>query len=120
MSKELTCIVCPVGCSLRIDESGHVSGNHCKRGLEFAQSETTNPTRVVTTTISIEGAIYRRLPVVSSQPVPKSKMMEFVKAVQLIKVEAPIYCGDVLLSNVLGLGVDVIASRTLERSHDVR
>lgn len=115
MSKELTCIVCPVGCSLSIDESGHVSGNHCKRGLEFAKSETTNPTRVVTTTIAIEGAIHRRLPVVSSQPVPKSRMMEFVKAAQMIKAVAPVSCGEVLLSNVLDLGVDVISSRTLER-----
>ena len=111
MSQALTCIVCPVGCSLNIDEAGHVSGNHCKR---------TNPTRVVTTTIAIEGAIYRRLPVVSSQPVPKSKMMEFVKAVQLIKVEAPVSCGDVILSDVLGLGIDVIASRTLKRCQDVK
>ena len=120
MSHALTCIVCPVGCSLNIDEEGHVSGNHCKRGLAFAKSETTNPTRVVTTTIAIEGAIYRRLPVVSSQPVPKSKMMEFVKAVQLIKVEAPVSCGDVILSDVLGLGIDVIASRTLKRCQDVK
>lgn len=119
MNKQLTCIVCPVGCSLVIDESGNVSGNHCKRGLEFAKSETTNPTRVITTTIAIEGAIHRRLPVVSSQPVPKSKMMEFVKATQAIKVFAPVNCGDVLLEDVLGLGIDVMASRTLGRKEDV-
>ena len=47
-------------------------------------------------------------------------MMEFVKAVQLIKVEAPVSCGDVILSDVLGLGIDVIASRTLKRCQDVK
>ncbi len=114
MSKSLTCIVCPIGCQLTIDKSGNVSGNHCRRGDEFAKTETTNPTRVVTTTIAIEGAIYRRLPVVSSAPVPKSKVMDFVKAAQKLQVNAPICCGDILLTNVLGLGIDLIASRSLE------
>lgn len=79
MSKSLTCIVCPIGCHLTVDESRTVSGNHCHRGAEFAKTETTNPTRVVTTTIAIEGAIYRRLPVVSSAPVPKSKVMTLLR-----------------------------------------
>ena len=114
MNKTLTCIVCPIGCSLTIDEAGRVTGNHCRRGEEFAKTETKNPTRVVTTTIGIEGAIHRRLPVVSSRPVPKSKVMDFVHEVQRLKVSAPINCGDILLTNVLGLGIDLIASRSFD------
>ncbi len=114
MSNHLTCIVCPIGCQLTIDETGAVSGNHCRRGAEFAKTEMTNPTRMVTTTVAIEGAIHRRLPVVSSCPVPKSRVMDFVKEVQKIKVSAPVYCGDILLSDVLGLGIELIASRSLD------
>lgn len=115
MSRSLICIVCPIGCQLFLDDEEKVSGNLCNRGLNFAISEILHPCRIVTTTIKIEGAIHPRLPIVSSQPVPKSHLIEFVKQAQTLEVKAPVNCGEVLLSNVLDLGVDILATRTMEK-----
>ncbi|MBQ8107951.1 MAG: DUF1667 domain-containing protein, partial [Ruminococcus sp.] len=55
MTKELTCICCPMGCSLTAElkngEVTSVSGNTCKRGEIYAKSELIAPVRVVTTTM---------------------------------------------------------------------
>ena len=55
--KNLTCINCPVGCSLKVEMDGshvtRVSGNTCRRGEVYARKEVTNPTRIVTTTVKV-------------------------------------------------------------------
>lgn len=54
---ELTCIVCPMGCHLNVEQSEEgfkVEGNTCKRGEKYAVQELTNPTRVITTTVKLE------------------------------------------------------------------
>ena len=50
--RELTCIICPKGCALKVelDENGKVlgvTGNTCKRGAEYAENECTNPMRLL-------------------------------------------------------------------------
>ena len=89
MKKELICIVCPQGCRLTVEEkdgSYQVSGNTCKRGEAYGINEITAPRRVITTTVKLEGGRCPRLPV---------KM------------------GDVVLADVMGTGVDVIATRDM-------
>ncbi|HAX73314.1 MAG TPA: molybdopterin oxidoreductase [Firmicutes bacterium] len=112
--KQLICIVCPIGCHLKVDEAFNVSGNQCKRGLAFAKKELTNPTRMVTTTVRIKGAIHNRLPVVSTTDVPKHLVEKIVREVQKVELSAPIVEGDVILANILETGVDMIAARDLE------
>ena len=55
--KKLTCINCPVGCSLKVELDGEnvicVSGNTCRRGEIYARKEVTNPTRIVTSTVKL-------------------------------------------------------------------
>ena len=70
--KELICIVCPKGCHLKVDEeNGYaVTGNSCPRGAEYGKNELSNPTRMLTSTVCIEGGIYPRLPVKTSQAIP--------------------------------------------------
>ena len=41
--KELTCIVCPRGCRLKVDDNMEVSGNACPRGKIYAINELTHP-----------------------------------------------------------------------------
>ncbi|MGL4336643.1 MAG: DUF1667 domain-containing protein [Turicibacter sp.] len=111
--QHLTCIVCPIGCSLTVDADFNVSGNKCKRGIVFAKKELTHPTRMVTTTVKIKDAIHQRLPVVTTSDVPKALVKEVVTEVQKIEVVAPVAEGQVILANVLETGVDFIAARTM-------
>lgn len=113
---ELICINCPRGCHLNVvNENGEikVSGNFCKRGETYAISELTNPLRVVTTTIGIDSKYHSRLPVITSKPIPKDKMMELVKSLKDLKIKAPVKIGDVVINNVLGLDVDLLSSKSI-------
>lgn len=116
--KDMTCIVCPMGCQLKLlvnekNEVTEVRGNRCRRGEEYAKKEYSSPERLVTTTVEIEGVLYRRLPVVTSGPVPASKVLDVMEAKKCVIVKAPIHKNDVVLSNVCGLNVNLIASRSM-------
>ena len=112
------CINCPLGCRLEVDANGddiiEVRGNACKRGLEFARQEHTDPRRMVTTTVAIRGAEVRRLPVATASAVPKHAVGDVCRALHALELHAPVAIGDVVLADVLGTGVDVVATRTLE------
>jgi CxxC motif-containing protein len=110
-----TCIVCPKGCRLRIDEKMTVSGNGCERGAVYAVKELTNPTRVTTSTVRIRGAAYTRLPVKTDRDIPKSAVRNAVRLLDRVTVDAPVKCGDIILSNILDTGANFVATRTLPR-----
>ena len=109
----LVCITCPKGCLLTVEKINDeiiVSGNTCSRGVEYGKSEMLNPTRTLTTTIPIND---RRLPVISSKPIPKEDIFRVLKEIKKVKVNTPIKMNDVIIKDVLGLGVDIIASKTI-------
>lgn len=114
--KELICIVCPKGCHLKVDNEFNVTGNACIRGIKYAKDELTNPTRMVTSTVAIINGEISRLPVATSYPIPKDKIMDVMNEINKVKVEAPKYVKDVIIANVLSLGVDVIATRDIQKS----
>ncbi len=111
--KELICIVCPRGCRLKVDDNNNVTGNRCVRGIKYALNELTNPTRMVTSTVKINSEITKCLPVITSSEVPKDKMFDVIKALSCIELTPPVYVKDVIIKNVLNLGVDIVATRTL-------
>ena len=114
---KLVCINCPRGCNLTVEEVAgeiRVSGNTCKRGETYAINELRNPLRTVTTTLKIYSKKYERLPVITSSPVPKAKVMDVIKALKDVEVKAPIKLNDVVVKNILDLNVDIIASKTIE------
>lgn len=113
--KELVCIVCPKGCRLRVDEkNGYlVSGNSCIRGAEYGKNEILNPTRVLTSTVKMEGGLYRRCPVKTNQAVPKNKLFDIMNALNAVTLTSPVYTGQVVIKNVCGTGADIIATKTL-------
>lgn len=114
--KTLTCIVCPKGCSLRVDtDKMEVTGNSCPRGKDYGIAEVTNPTRVLTTTVAINGALHPRLPVKTSSPIPKGKLLEAMAVIQQIRISAPVHIGDVITPDLLNTGADLIACRNMER-----
>ena len=112
--KEFVCIVCPRGCHLTIDDNLNVTGNSCPRGKQYAINEVTDPKRIVTSTVAIESKLVARCPVITETEVPKDKMFDVVTALNNIRLKAPIHCHDVVLENVCGLGVNIIATRTIE------
>lgn len=112
------CIGCPLGCRLEVDEdSGHqiveIRGFACKRGKTYAAQEHVDPRRTLTTTVALIGGAWPRLPVKSNQPVPKAQVLVVCKLLRKIKVQAPVKVGDVVLANVLGIGIDIVATRAL-------
>ena len=115
--KQIVCTVCPSGCRLTIGEENgevRVQGNGCKRGIEYGVNEYRNPMRILTTTVVIEGGMHPRLPVISSGEIPKAKLAECLKALYAIKVCAPVTCGDIIVPDICGIGVNVVASRTMK------
>lgn len=114
---EMVCIVCPIGCRLTVTEDKEqlsVEGNQCKRGKEYAIKEMTHPTRVLPTTIKINGGLLKRLPVKTSAPIPKEKIFEAMKIINEVEVNAPIKMGDIIIENILETGVDVVATRDMD------
>ena len=114
---ELTCIGCPMGCPLVVEmENGAVSkvtGNTCPRGDAYGRKEVTNPTRIVTSTVRVEGGT---LPVVSCKTrtdIPKGKIFDVVRALKAVTVPAPVAIGQVLVDNVAVTGVEIIATKNV-------
>ena len=114
--KNLICIVCPKGCHLQVDdEHGYtVTGNSCPRGAEYGKTELLHPTRVLTSTVRVEGGLHRRLPVKTTAPIPKELMFEAMDALNGVTLTAPVTVGQVVIHDLLGTGVDVVATRDME------
>lgn len=114
MKKNLICVSCPLGCPIEVEiENGEVvsvTGNTCKRGDAYARSEITNPVRSLTTSVKVENGLHPVVPVKSSGPVPKDKMFDCMKEINSVTVKAPVKIGDVVIENILGLGVDIVAT----------
>ena len=111
---ELTCVVCPWGCQLEI-RGENISGYSCARGLKYAQKEQTDPRRSISGSVRICGAINNALPVKTSAPIPKHLLLDAAKLLHTVKVKPPIKTGDVIIPNILGLGIDFIASLSMEK-----
>ena len=112
--KQLTCIVCPRGCQLNIDDNNVVTGNFCPRGKNYAISEITNPTRIVTSTMKVLNSDEVRVPVKTSKPIKKGLMFEIMDKINSKLVYAPINIGDILIENVDGDNTDIIATKNID------
>ena len=113
--KEFICIECPKGCRLTIDENLNVTGNTCIRGKNYAINEVTCPKRIVTSTVVVNSKIVSRLPVMTENDIPKEKMFDIMKALDEVQVSVPVKCRDVIIENVCGTGVNIIATRSLDK-----
>ena len=113
--KELVCIVCPKGCRLHVDEENDfsVTGHSCPRGAEYGHNEIKNPTRVLTSTVRLEGGLYRRCPVKTDKAVPKRLLLDIMQALNAVSLNAPVKPGQVVLANVCGTDANVIVTKNL-------
>ncbi len=114
---ELTCIECPTGCTVTVEvESGKalaVEGFGCRRGHDYAVTEVECPTRMLTTTVVAHGLSVQMVPVRTTSPVPRGRLMDAVAETRKIRVRRPVRVGDVILADILGLGIDVVATREI-------
>lgn len=114
--REMICINCPNGCTLQVENAGNeikVAGNQCRRGEEFAIAELTHPMRTICSTV---GTIYPDVPVLPvrvSGEIPKERIFDVMQVINQVLVERPVRRGDVLIADVLGLGVDIIATSNI-------
>ena len=113
----LICIGCPLGCPLTVEMEGKevksVSGNTCPRGDAYAKKELTNPTRIVTSTVRVKGGKLAMVSVKTQNDIPKNKIFDCVKALKDVELTAPVKIGDVVVENVAGTGVNVIATKNV-------
>jgi CxxC motif-containing protein len=137
--RSLTCIICPIGCRLSVEERGAdgdspddltVMGNRCSRGAVYAREEVRAPKRVVTATCALVPEEYRadgaagfmgrrfpdlrRIPVKSVIPCPKERIPALLSDIYRLHLRLPVKSGDVLIADWQGTGLDVIAVRTVE------
>lgn len=116
--RQLTCIVCPMGCRLSAViencEVTGVTGNKCKRGVAYAKEECVAPKRVLTSTVRVDGGIMPRVPVKTDKPVPKELISACMEAIHSAKMKAPINAGDIVIKDILGLGINIIATRNID------
>lgn len=120
-TRNLTCIGCPLGCSLSVqienEQVVSVSGNTCPRGDSYARKEVTNPTRIVTSTVRIAGANGGMVSCKTQDDIPKNMIFDVVNALKDVEVNPPVRIGDVLVENVAGTGVNVVATKNVRIAH---
>ena len=112
--KELTCIVCPRGCRLKVDDNMEVTGNACPRGKIYAINELTHPTRTITSSIRVTNRPYTLVSVKTDKPIPKDKMFDVMKEIDKLTVEAPTLIGQVVKANILGLDSNIIITKNID------
>lgn len=120
--KKIICTNCPLGCKINLvyadaDEVEIIEaqGNRCKRGLEFAKQEITDPLRVVVTSVRVEDGEIPMASVRSDKPVPLRLMEEIMGVIKQTKVSAPVKRGDIIIENVLNTGANIISTRTVNK-----
>ena len=114
--RNLTCIGCPLGCALKVTIDGEnvtVTGNTCKRGAEYGAKEVTHPTRIVTSTVCVKNGTIPMVSVKTAQDIPKEKIFDVMKELNRVVVKAPVHREDVIVSNICGTGVDLVATKDL-------
>jgi len=120
-TKQYICIGCPIGCPLQLEhENGiikEVSGHECDRGAKYARQEFIDPRRSLSTTVAISGAMWPRLPVRVLGSMHKDGVLEAVRKIHELRIEAPVKTGQVLIRDFMGeKGLEVIACRSMKRT----
>ena len=116
ITTNIICITCPKGCTLEVTHDGQTVvrvNQGCKRGKEYAQRELVDPRRMVATTVRVKGGRHPLLPVATAAPFPKPLIFDLMAELRKLNLESPVRMGEAVLSNALGTGIDVIASRDI-------
>ena len=117
MKRTFLCILCPNGCEIEAEASGgqliRCSGNRCRKGRDYASQELLRPMRMVTTTVEVSGGNLPLCPVRLTAPIPRERIFDAVREIHRCSLCAPVEAGQVLIRDLLQLGVDVISTRAI-------
>lgn len=114
--KNLTCIVCPNGCHLQVEEADGsyiVHGSRCPRGEAFGKQEMISPMRTITSTVRTVFPEAPVVPVRVSGEIPKNRIFDVMHELNRVRLKQRLTTGDIVIQNVLGLGVDIIVTSNI-------
>ena len=116
--KDIICIGCPMGCPVKVELEDNtivaITGNTCAKGKTYAQKECTNPSRIVTSTVPVENGDCRVISVKTASEIPKEKISECINELRGLRLQKSVKEGDILLKNVAGTGVNIIATKSVQ------
>lgn len=115
--KKMICIECPRGCHLEV-EGQEVRGNRCPRGVIYAINEITRPKRGLATTVMLRNGEVSVVPVKTSEDIPKDRIFDVMQELSKVTMEAPVKMGDIIIKNILDLGVDIVVTRSIKSIKD--
>jgi len=117
--KEITCIVCPIGCKILVRTDGTrfelLDGNKCKKGIDYARNESLDPRRMLTSSVLVKNGEWPLVSVKSSQPVPKDKVFSVLKEIKRTTVNAPVKSGQTIIKNVSNSKIDIVATKSIKK-----
>lgn len=120
IKKSIICITCPQGCVITINGDPQkgtiesIEGNNCKRGITYAESEFFHPVRILTSSVKTSGAASPLLSVRTAKPIPKELIYSGMDEIKKLTVTGKINSGDIIVSDFLETGINLIASGSLE------
>ena len=114
----ITCIGCPLGCAVRLslDNKGEVidiADNKCKQGQKYVLEEYKHPMRLLTATVLTQNSHQPLLSIRTDKPIAKSMLVQAMSELAQIKVRPSIRIGEVVKTNILGSGANIIATSDL-------
>lgn len=114
ITKTITCITCPIGCEITVEGDGKtvasLKGAQCKRGETYAAAEYAHPERILTSLAKVDGAGVPLVAIRSAKPVPKDTLFQCMDVIRKIVLKAPVKAGDVVVPDICGTGVDMVAT----------
>ena len=118
-NKSYVCIICPNSCEIDVEYEGKevkkVSGNTCRKGEDYVRKELSAPERGVTGTVIVKCGVIPLVSVKASKAIPKEMMKKVADAFSNVQVAAPVKIGDVIVKNILGTGVDIVATKNVKK-----
>ena len=116
---EIRCIKCPLGClaELTVNDENNVldvANTQCKEGKDYAIAEFNSPVRVLTATVLTKSGLSKLLPVKTNIPIHKTRLMDCMDLISKVRVEPPIRMGQIIVSNILSLGADLVSTDELK------
>ena len=124
MRRNFTCIVCPNGCDIAADyevaedggvEVRSVEGQSCSRGAEYVRQELTDPRRTIASSVLVRGGELPLASVRLTAPIPKARIFDAMREIKKFTVDAPVEAGAILAPNLLGLGTDLVVTKSVAR-----
>jgi CxxC motif-containing protein len=118
-TSEIICVACPKGCTLQVRHQDkdvvEIIGAGCQRGKDYAICELQDPRRMVASTVRVVDGLHPLVPVYTKEGFPKPLIPQLARELRRIEVTAPVKINQVILSDALGTGIDIIASRDMPR-----